>query len=98
MTTSGLESVSTCSSSERPSFGLTGTSGVPGGERGDGGDARLERRLRPDRDALGALEVLRDRGGRLAQLAVAQPRSPTLTAGSPPPSRTFLQHPPQASG
>ena len=27
--TSGFESVSTCSSSERPSFGLTGTSGVP---------------------------------------------------------------------
>ena len=28
-TTSGEESVSTCSSSPRPSFGLTGTSGVP---------------------------------------------------------------------
>ena len=35
-----------------------------------GGDARLERRLRPHGDALGAVELLRHRGGGLAQLAV----------------------------
>ena len=52
----GCRRASTCSSSERPSFGLTGTSARPASSTADRGDDRLQRGLGPDRDALGAGE------------------------------------------
>jgi hypothetical protein len=42
------------------------------GDRGDRRDAGLERRLRPHRDPLRALELRGERGGGLAQLGVGE--------------------------
>ena len=63
-----------------------------GDERGDGGDARLERRLRPHRDAFGAVEVLGHRRGGLAQLAVAQPAVADRDRRLPASLEDLVQH------
>jgi hypothetical protein len=62
-----------------------------GGDRGHGGDARLERRLRPHRDALRAVESRGERRRGLAQLAVGEATIADRDGGLP----VELVHPPQ---
>ena len=76
--TSGELSESTCSSSLRPSFGFTGTQRDPRFEHRHGGDDRLQARLGPHGDPLGARELPRraPRPPRAAPRTSAPPRRP----------------------
>jgi hypothetical protein len=60
-------------------------------------DARLERRFRPHRHALGAVELGGQRGGGLAQLAVAEPALADRDGRLPIQLVDTGEHGPQAS-
>ena len=66
----------------RAETGVERHHGHPGGERPDDRDARLECRLGPDRDPVGAVELRRHGGGGAGQLAVRECVAPTRIASS----------------
>ena len=86
----GRLSVSTCSSSARAQLRVDGHERDARGERGDRRDAGLERGLGPDRGALGARQLGRQRGGGLAQLAVGERRGRRPRRRAAGPARGLL--------